>query len=109
MPLAGVDHEEPRLPRVLQHWPRRRNRAAQLADIVTERFAEAAGLEKIALHVDDDERRSRRLEGEFVRLGFDRDQGIRPSNSASRVARKRPTAAGSQRRRIGLAQAVPLL
>ena len=43
--------------------------AAQLRDVVAEHFAKAAGLEKIALHVDDQERAMLRRERELVRFG----------------------------------------
>jgi hypothetical protein len=43
--------------------------AAQLRDVVAEHFAEAARLEKIALHVDDQERAMLRRERELVRFG----------------------------------------
>ncbi len=37
------------------------NRPRQLRDVVAQRFAEAAGLHEITLHVDDDERRARQF------------------------------------------------
>ena len=42
--------------------------SAQLGDIVSQHFAKSARLEKIALHVDDEERTVRGLEFEFVRF-----------------------------------------
>ena len=51
--------------------------AAQLRDVVAEHFAKAARLEKIALHVDDQERAMLRKEHEFVRLGLDPDGAFR--------------------------------
>src|SRR4029077_7485280 len=43
--------------------------AAQLRDVVAKHFAKAARLEKIALHVDDQERAMRGRECELVRFG----------------------------------------
>ena len=54
--FAGVhDDEAVRAPRVKQpaDW---RDRPAQLRHVVAERFAKAAALEKVALHIDDDQR-----------------------------------------------------
>ncbi len=45
------------------------NGAAQLRNVVAEHFAEAPGLEKIALHVDDQERALLRREREGVGFG----------------------------------------
>ena len=42
--------------RRLQHAAQRLDRARKLRDVVAERFAEAAGLQKVALHVDDQQR-----------------------------------------------------
>ena len=44
---------------------------AQQRDVVAERGAEAARLEKVALHVDDDQRGGGRVEFEGIRLSVD--------------------------------------
>ena len=49
--------------------------AAQLRDVVAEHLAEAARLEEIALHVDDEQRGLRRDEFEGVRFGLDVQAG----------------------------------
>jgi hypothetical protein len=60
MALAGVDHLQPgRAPGVEQRAVGR-DRPPQLADVVAEHLAEAAGLEEVALHVDDHQRAARR-------------------------------------------------
>ena len=46
----------PALPRSGQHLPAWRDRRLQPRHVVAERRAEAAGLQEVALHVDDDER-----------------------------------------------------
>ena len=43
--------------------------AAQLRDVVAEHFAKAPGLEKIALHVDDQQRAMLGSERESIRIG----------------------------------------
>ena len=43
--------------------------AAQLRNVVAEHFAKAAGLQKIALHVDDQERAMLGSERESIRIG----------------------------------------
>jgi hypothetical protein len=69
VPLARVDHQHAGAPRGVEHALAGRDDGLQRRDIVAERFAEAARLHEIALHVDDEERRRVRLEGELVRLG----------------------------------------
>ena len=49
----------------------RRNDRLQQADVVAETRAEAARLDEVALHVDDDERGRLALEAEGERLGGD--------------------------------------
>ena len=51
--------------------------AAQLRDVVAEHLAKAARLEKVTLHVDDDERAMLRKEHEFVGLGLDPNGAFR--------------------------------
>jgi hypothetical protein len=45
------------------------DRRLQTRHVVAKRFAEAAGLEKIALHIDDDQRRPVEIDGKRRRLG----------------------------------------
>ena len=47
------------------------DRSAQLRDVVAEHFAEAAGLEEVALHVDDQQRRAFGVELELIGFGGD--------------------------------------
>jgi hypothetical protein len=49
-----------------------------LRNVVAEHFAKTAGLEKIALHVDDQERAMLRRECELVRFGGEVDGGGHP-------------------------------
>jgi hypothetical protein len=55
--LTGVDHDDPGAPRRLEHPSDRLDRRAQQRDVVAEQLAEAARLDEVALHVDDQERR----------------------------------------------------
>ncbi len=75
MALAGVYHEHSVLARRGQHRRDRLHRARQLRDIVAQRFAEAAGLHEIALHVDDEKRRYRPVEIDRLRLRGDGTDG----------------------------------
>ena len=72
MALAGMDDQHPHVARRRQHGCDRLHRPRQLRDIIAERFAEAAGLHEIALHVDDDQRRARPVQIDRLRLGGDR-------------------------------------
>ncbi len=56
MALARVDDEHAGAPRRIEDLLRRRNGAAQMRHVIAEDGAEAAGLDEVALHVDDDER-----------------------------------------------------
>ena len=70
--FAGVDDQKAEAARRGEHrraWPDRR---PQPAHVIAERFAEAARLEKIALHVDDDQRGSFEIDRKRRRFGFDR-------------------------------------
>ena len=71
--LAGVDDQHAGGARGVQHVGAGRDRARQLRDIVAQRLAEAAGLEEIALHVDDDKR------------GGDQSSSIGAGSAASRL------------------------
>ena len=68
MPLAGMDDEEAGIAPRLEQSAVRFDRAPKLRDVVAKHFAEAARLEKIPLHVDDDEARTRWIE--FKLIGF---------------------------------------
>ena len=83
--FARVDDHHAHAARRLEHAPARRDHRLQRRDVVAERLAEAAGLDEIALHVDDDQRRGRQIEREFVRFGLHR--------SLSHVASARPALA----------------
>ena len=68
MALAGVHDQHADVARGIQHGRDRLHRARELRDVVAERFAEAAGLDEVALHVDDEKRRRRPVE--IDRLGL---------------------------------------
>jgi hypothetical protein len=72
MALAGVDHQHPHRACRRQHRADRLDRARKPADVIAERLAEAAGLHKVALHVDNDERGGRPVERDRLRLGDER-------------------------------------
>ena len=71
MSLAGVDDQHAGVARRRQHRADRLHRARELRDIVAERFAKAARLHEVALHVDDDERGGGPVEIDRLRLGDD--------------------------------------
>ena len=73
--LAGMDDEHLVRARRGQHRCDRFHRARQLRDIVAQRFAEAARLHEITLHVDDQKRGGRPVEIDWRRLGDDRTAG----------------------------------
>ena len=64
-----MDDRKPRSAHRLEQVPRRRDRAAQFADVVAEQLAKPARLQKIALHIDDEERADLRLEIKGIRFG----------------------------------------
>jgi len=68
VPFASVHDQEPALARSPQHAAGRRHRAAQPGHVVSERLPEAAGVDEIALEVDQEERGRPRLERERVRF-----------------------------------------
>ena len=72
MAFARVDDEEIGGARGVEHRLGRRDRALEQRDIVAERFAEAARLEEVALHVDDEQRRPRQVERHGLRFSLDR-------------------------------------
>ena len=69
--FAGVDHRQPGGPPRGEQRLVRLDGAAELRDVVAEHLAEAARLEEIALHVDDEQRALRGDELERIRLGGD--------------------------------------
>ena len=69
MALAGVDDQYAVRARRREHGAARPDRRLQPRHVVAERGAEAAGLEEIALHVDDDKRAMRKVDGKRRRLG----------------------------------------
>ena len=70
MSFAGVDDQHAGVARRVQHRRDRLHRARQLADIIAQRFTEAAGLHEIALHVDDEKRGRGPIELNRLRLGY---------------------------------------
>ena len=69
--FARVDDQQACGARRVEHRFAGADRGLQQRHVVAERFAEAARLEKVALHVDDDERGPFELDGERLRLGGD--------------------------------------
>src|SRR6202035_4903207 len=70
MPFAGMDDQKAKLPRGRQYVAARCDGGLQPRHIISKGGAEPTGLEKIALHVDDDERRAVKFDGQRCRLGF---------------------------------------
>src|SRR5579862_656623 len=68
MPFPRMQREESRPTPRGEQARIGRDRAAQLAHIIAEHLAEAAGLEKVALHIDDQRRAGRRLKREWIGL-----------------------------------------
>ena len=66
--LAGMDDENAGTPRGGQHIRAGPDRRLETRDIVAERRAEPARLQKIPLHIDDDERHPAGIDGERRRL-----------------------------------------
>ena len=71
MALTRMHREQPCGPPCPEEPLVRLDRAAQLRDVVAKHFAEAAWLEKVALHVDDEQRAMVGRELEGVGLGGD--------------------------------------
>ena len=63
--------------------------AASSDDVVAERRTEAARLQEVALHVDDDERGSRYVDLNGIWLGFDPDLHSIPRSPAGRATQVR--------------------
>ncbi len=55
MGFSRVDHEAALLPPCMEHRLRGRHDGLEQRHVVAQRFAEAAGFDEVALHVDDDE------------------------------------------------------
>ena len=68
MTLAGVDDGQPRGARLFEQGSSWSDCLPQQRNVVAECLAKPPGLEKVALHVDDDEARPSRIEIE--RVGF---------------------------------------
>jgi hypothetical protein len=66
-----MDDKNSGFARYAEYGSDRSYRARQLRDVIAKRFAEAAGLQEIALHVDDDERSLRPIEINRAGLGYD--------------------------------------
>jgi hypothetical protein len=73
MPLAGVNDEHAVGACRREHLAARFNRGLQAGYIIAERFAEPAGFEKIALHVDNDQRGATEIHGKRRRLSLKSD------------------------------------
>jgi hypothetical protein len=71
MAFAGVDHQHVSGAGGGEHGLAGGDGGGEERDVIAEAFPEAAGLQEIPLHVDDEERAARRGEGEGV--GFGRD------------------------------------
>ena len=78
VPFARVDDQQSGGARGLEHRSARRDRAAEQRHVVAERFPEAARLEEVALHVDDDERGAGQVERDRFRFSLDGRAHARP-------------------------------
>src|SRR4029077_1219563 len=88
--FARVDDEQARGTRRFQHRLAGRDRRAEQRHVIAERFAESARLEEVALHVDEDQRGTRKVERH--RLGFSVDscaqRSLRPTRLSSKIEAK---------------------
>jgi hypothetical protein len=73
--FSGVNHLHAAPAKGREHGAARLDRRLEAGYIVAERGAETAGLEKIALHVDDDKGGMDKVDIERHRLGFKADPG----------------------------------
>jgi len=71
MAFARVDDGQARLAKAFDQPARRRHYGGEAGDVVAEAGAEAARLDEVPLHVDDDERGARRVEREGEGRGRD--------------------------------------
>ena len=76
MPLAGVDHQEVGRARRIEHPAAGDDRPAEQRYVVAQRLPEAARLEEIALHVDDDEGGPVEIDRNGLGLGLGRDRHL---------------------------------
>jgi hypothetical protein len=86
-----------------------RDRFAEEGNVVAERFAEAARIDEIALHVDDDERAGARIEFELVGFCLDRRHRLLPPTVGShetRGGRPERTKASWQGLRVAFSRAL---
>ena len=70
--FAGVDHQHAGARAASSTLASAADRRLEPRHVVAERRAEAAGLQKVALHVDDDERRAIEIDRQRRRFGLDR-------------------------------------
>ena len=70
VPFARVNDQHVDEARGREYVPARRNGGLQSRHVIAERGAETAGLEEVALHINDDQRRPLKLDGQRCRLGF---------------------------------------
>ena len=68
MPLPGVNHEHIGSARGREDIRARPDRSLETRNVVAERGTEAARLQKVPLHINDDERRSTGIDGNRRRL-----------------------------------------
>ena len=71
MAFAGMDDEDAGAARGCEHLRARRHGCLETRDVIAERRAEAAGLQEVALHVDDDERHPAGIDRERSRICCD--------------------------------------
>src|ERR1700749_3143092 len=71
MPFPGVNHAELCRPPSGEQLDVGLNRAPQLGDIVPQHLTESARLEKVPLHIDDQQRTAFRNKIKWIRLGRD--------------------------------------
>ena len=73
MAFARMDDQHPHFAGGLEHIADGLHRSLEQRYIVTERGAEAARLQEVALHVDDDESRPADVDLKRIRFGLDPD------------------------------------
>src|SRR5262245_30924084 len=71
MTLPGVHDEQALRPGEVEHRPAGSDRFGEQRHVVAERFAKAARLQEVALHVDDDERGIVPGDRNRLRIGVD--------------------------------------
>jgi len=69
--FASVDHQAAGVAPRRKQRPVRFDRATKLRDVVAEHFAQAASLQEVALHVDDQQRRCRQVQAVIIRFRLD--------------------------------------